>query len=127
MYLTNTAYFISGGSLLYLLGLLNSRAMEFYYRQVSAQLGAKGLRNFTVYIKALPIAKADKATRQRIEVLIKRLAVNPSSGSVIERAQWEAEINAEVYRLYGLTSDEIALIESSVGAGKENSLKTIPM
>jgi len=39
----------------------------------------------------------------------------------------ELEIDQLVYQFYGLTPDEIALIESSVGAGKENSLKTIPM
>ena len=121
MYLANTAYFISGPSLLYLLGLLNSRAMEFYYRQVSAQLGAKGLRNFTTYIEALPITKADQAMRQRIEALMQKLAAKPSNGTATDRAQWESELNAQVYRLYGLTPDEISLIESSVDAGKSTN------
>ncbi len=57
-YLNNTAYFIvcdKEEDLDYLLHVLNSKLIEWYYRTISVQLGEKGIRMFSIYINKLPI------------------------------------------------------------------------
>ena len=54
MYANNTIYFLNTGNK-YLLAVLNSQVIDFYYRQISSQLGNAALRAFTIYIEQLPI------------------------------------------------------------------------
>jgi hypothetical protein len=69
-------------------------------------------------MEELPIPMPDQTTRQRIESLVQKLATKPSNATATDRAQWESELNVLVYRLYELTPNEIALIESSVDASE---------
>lgn len=52
----NTGYFINTGDK-YLLSILNSNLINFYYKKISAQLGNSGIRSFTIYIENIPIPK----------------------------------------------------------------------
>lgn len=55
----NTCYLITpkeeGVNLKYFLGLLNSRVLEFYFKQIGAYLGKKGYRYFKGYLEQLPV------------------------------------------------------------------------
>ncbi len=53
-FMTNTAYFLDTDSK-YILSVLNSSSMQYYFSTISAQLGKSGLRHFTIYIEKLPI------------------------------------------------------------------------
>lgn len=122
-YSLDTGWFITAGSP-YLLGILNSNVAWWYLRRTAAQLGHAAFRMKKTYLHDLPIVEPDKTSRARIETIIQRLAAQPMQGTALERVKWENEVNTEVYHLYQLTDDEVALIESSVNPEKENSLKT---
>lgn len=131
-YRSNTVYFIPMDDF-FLLGLLNSAVSVFYFRNVCAGLeGANEvyLRFFGQFMEGFPVldtssSKATEKLRAKItEVAKSRVALEArvvASGSPTEseRLQREAraldrQIDRLVYDLYGLTDEEIALVEESV-------------
>jgi len=57
-YLSNTAYFLTTEKeehLKYILRVLNSSVMDWYYRTLSVQLGEKAVRMFSIYVLNIPI------------------------------------------------------------------------
>ncbi len=125
-YGTNTTYFFPTTDL-YLLGLLNSQVAQFYFTQKCAALeGADGayLRFFGQYLEGMPIAKADVARHDRMVALVQQMLDLKQQHATAEAAfddsrhdlaqkieRLDAEIDALVYDLYGLTDEEIALVE----------------
>ena len=108
-YLANTAYIIPRMSK-WLLSLLNSHACAWFYSQISPQIQNGYYRFIAQYCQQIPIPATTPAAQSELETLVRRILENPNAKNV---ADLEAEINERVYRLYGLTRDEIALIEVS--------------
>ncbi len=127
---TNTTYFIPGDDL-YLLGILNSRLASRYFSHVCAGLEGGGtvyLRFFGQYLNDFPIRTidftnpTDVARHERMRSLVermldlhKRVAAEqvPHTKTMLQR-QIEAtdkQIDALVYELYGLTEEEITVVE----------------
>lgn len=59
---TNTGYFIVSDDK-YLLSILNSKLINYYYKSISAQLGETGIRAFTIYIEKIPIVKTEETNK----------------------------------------------------------------
>ncbi len=113
----------------YLLGVLNSLPVWFYLRALCSVLGdpdAGGrLELRAIYVKQIPIPDAPVTTRQHIGSLVESvIRLNDELESVLTVKQKsdlkrqievaEREIDLLVYKLYGLSNEEIALVE---GAG----------
>jgi len=89
--LNNTAYFIHAKQeqiLSFLLFVLNSKLIDWYYRTLSVQLGEKAVRMFSIYMLKLPIPSMPK--------------------------DFEMDNTKFIYTLYGLNKTEISFIENSV-------------
>jgi len=119
----------SGGSYLYLCGLLNSRLLDFYLKQVSTTFHGGYFAANKQYIEQLPIRTinfvdpADKARHDKMVQLVESMlalhrhkaAAKTQADQELYRRQIEAtdrEIDSLVYELYGLTPDEIAAVEA---------------
>jgi len=113
-FLNNTGYFINNGNK-YLLAFLNSLALNFYYGQISSQLGNAALRAFTIYIEQLPIPNIPEAEQKPFITLVDQILSLKKSDPQDDTSALEAEIDQIVYKLYGLTEEEIAIIEENVG------------
>lgn len=120
----------TSGSLAYLCGLLNSRLLDFYLKQVSTTFHGGYFAANKQYIEQLPIHPInfsnpdDKAHHDNVVSLVERiqelhkrllLAKNPN-----DRVQLEREIEATdrridqlVYKLYGLTEAEMKIVEET--------------
>ena len=113
----------------YLLGLLNSKVMTWWYRQLIPEKGRVFAEVKVVNLEKLPIRAidfdnpADKARHDRMVSLVetmlalhKRLPeVNtPPEKEVIQRqiTATDAQIDKLVYELYGLTEEEIKVVEN---------------
>jgi hypothetical protein len=112
-FLNNTGYFINNGNK-YLLAFLNSRATNFYYRQISSQLGNAALRAFTIYIEQLPIPNILEAEQKPFITLVDKILSLKKSDPQADTSTLEAEIDQMVYKLYGLAEEEIAIVEKRV-------------
>ncbi len=121
-------------SLLYLLGILNSRLIGFYLVRVCPpKLG--GYTRFNASnINQTPIRtinfadKSDKTAHDRMVKLVEQMlelhpklagARTPQEKTALERqiAATDMQIDTLVYQLYGLTAEEIAIVEG--GEGKQ--------
>jgi len=131
-YSGNTTYFIPRPDL-YLLGLLNSRLAYRYFSKTCAGLESKNetyLRFFGQYLEGFPVRQldlskpGDKKAHGRVTGLVtSMLALHKQLASAKSEAQRGAiqrqieatddEIDRLVYDLYGLTKDEIAIVEKS--------------
>lgn len=126
IYSANTTYIICSADP-YLLGLLNSSLMDFYYRNLTAIFRGGYLRFFTQYLSQLPIItvnSVDVAQHNLIVSLAERMlslhkqlqeAHTPHEQTALQR-QIEAtdhQIDALVYELYGLTEEEIKIVENA--------------
>ncbi|WP_419677479.1 Eco57I restriction-modification methylase domain-containing protein [Aliarcobacter lanthieri] len=137
-YFNNTVYFIDSDSK-YLFALLNSKIVNYYYGFISSQLGSKGLRAFTIYLKEIPIPKIDEESQKPFINLVDEILESKQKikdyklllDEAIKNNNFDREIalkkelkNLEnisttdektidqmVYKLYDLTEDEIKIIE----------------
>jgi len=133
IYLTNTAYALGTGDK-YLLGILNSRLFWFAISNISIPFGVRAgefrYRLIYQYMEKVPIRKLDlnkpgeRATHDRMVLLVdSMLAMHKQLASAKGEAQRGAiqrqieatdrEIDRLVYDLYGLTEEEIAIVEGT--------------
>lgn len=124
-YSVNTTYILPSDDL-FLLGLLNSRLFTFIYTQISASYRGGYLRYIYQYIIQLPIRKIDlqiDEDNQKHSLIVNlvanliklnRLVGNtPQEKETLQReiAATDRQIDQLVYKLYGLTEDEIKIVE----------------
>jgi len=125
-YCANTAYII-GSSDKYLLGILNSLLITFYYGNVSAKYRGGYLRFIYQYLENIPIRTIDfdnptdvALHNQMVELVDRMLDLHkqlPNLSGIRRdtvQAQIEAtdrEIDHLVYQLYDLSPAEIAIVE----------------
>ncbi|MDE2635695.1 MAG: restriction endonuclease subunit R, partial [Chloroflexota bacterium] len=113
---------------LYLYGLLNSKVLDFVMHQISSTKQGGYFEYKPMYLAQLPIRTidfdnpADVAMHDKmvelVDEMLKRHKQLPSltgegrkiAERVIETV--DGEIDALVYRLYGLSADEVAIVES---------------
>ena len=112
MYINNTAYMIVGNDLKYLLGVLNSSLIAFYFPTIATDLGKKGSRYFKQFVKKLPIPETDKSSSSIVQ-FVDEIISHKNDGKNTDSL--EAEVDCLVYELYCLTPEEISLIESIRG------------
>ncbi|GAB4162838.1 MAG: hypothetical protein Fur005_21780 [Roseiflexaceae bacterium] len=121
----------------WLLGLLNSTPVFWFYSQLSTKIRGDFVRWIAQYVSQLPIpvggdTRAIAGLVERVLALTPRLPLPrdltpPAPLSAAERgeprsgggefAALEREIDERVYALYGLRPDEIRLIEEQVRGG----------
>jgi len=101
--------------LLYLLGLLNSRLMKFYYRTTFPTLHVQSGE-----LASLPLPVRHDLHDSIIKLVEQMLAARKQEATAIGKAQKVAQrkcaaldlqIDALVYELYGLSEEEIRLVE----------------
>ncbi|HLP87675.1 MAG TPA: TaqI-like C-terminal specificity domain-containing protein [Nostocaceae cyanobacterium] len=112
VYIEATAFILPTKSL-YILGILNSSIIWKYLTHNAAVLGdpEKGgrLRLKRIYVEKIPIPTAPEADRLAIETLVQK-CLDAKDQSVEE---WEAEIDDRVAHLYGLTAEEMKIIQNN--------------
>jgi hypothetical protein len=129
-YCANTGYFIVTDKK-YLLGILNSKLITYYYSKIAALIRGGYLRFFTQDIAKLPIyvpdfdKLADKTRHDKMVSLVTHiLELNrylPQAKTDQERRLVQQEIDATdvridalVYELYGLSVEETAVVEETM-------------
>ena len=112
----------------FVLGLLNSKLLDFFLKKVSTTMRGGFFRYFTQFIEKIPIVvpdlskPADKARHDQLVGLVDKLlglmpkwrtATLAAEKAVLQNAvtATDQQIDALVYELYGLTANEIKLVE----------------
>jgi hypothetical protein len=113
MYLTNSAYFITGHSLQYLLAILNSKLCDFYFFQKTAKIAGGRKRYTKQYVEQNPIPILSQEEQKPFIHWVEKILESKKENPAADTSSLEAEIDQLVYRLYGLTEEEIGIVEGS--------------
>jgi adenine-specific DNA-methyltransferase len=120
----NTTYFIPNEKP-WLLALLNSKLVEWFYGSVSNRVRGGYLRAFSDYIRQIPIASVPENEAEHLEQTIQFILIAKKNAPSADVSALEAEIDHLVYKLYDLTPEEIAIVEESTAGGSQ-ARKTAP-
>ncbi len=129
-YCVNTCYIISSSDK-YLLGILNSKLITFFYSTISSVYRGGYLRFIYQYLVELPIRTIDfnnpeeKAMHDRIVQLVERMLdlhkKKQQSKAESEKELFEHQIKATdneidqlVYKLYELSDEEIKIVKNEI-------------
>ena len=108
-----TSFVMTGPCLKYLCALLNSYLVQYFFQQIAPTSGIGTLRWKKVYVERIPIPKINKDQQYPFIHLIDRILEVKATNSAADTSALEAEIDRLVYQLYGLTTEEIAMVEGS--------------
>jgi adenine-specific DNA-methyltransferase len=98
----------------YLLGLLNSKLLNFYFSYVFTDYRDSFPLMKSGNIESLPIAIANITDQNKIIKLVSEILDGKMNSNSIDTTAIEAEIDKLVYQLYDLTTEEIEIIENGV-------------
>jgi len=120
IYCDNTTYNLTTDSK-YILAVLNSRLVDVFYKSIANALGNRAVRYFSQYVEQIPVPVADsKKQKPLIDLVDQILAItkdddyleNPAKQAKVR--EYERQIDQLVYELYGLTEDEIKIVEETI-------------
>jgi hypothetical protein len=97
----------------YLLGVLNSKIITWYYRSNTDEEGKVFAQIKIELLRKLPIPKADKVKQQSVIESVDQILAAKKRDPKADTTAWEREIDRLVYELYGLTEEEIAIVEGT--------------
>ena len=109
-------------SLGYLLALLNSRLLRWFFPHVSAPFRGGWRSANKQFLSLVPFRPIDfeqaseRAEHDALVGLAERILSAKRTNPSADTAALEREIDERVYRLYGLTAEEIEIVEGAEGA-----------
>ncbi|MBK9093980.1 MAG: hypothetical protein IPM84_14655 [Anaerolineae bacterium] len=111
-YVAQTFYIIKSNriNLKFLTGLLNSRVIEFWLRHKGKMQGYQ-FQIDKAPLLDIPIRQPTTEQEFAIETLVSRILQAKRIDFAVDTSDLETEIDYLVYELYGLTEDEIAIVE----------------
>jgi adenine-specific DNA-methyltransferase len=110
---TNQKCFIIANDDKYLLAVLNSKVTYFLFQQLLPTLRGGFYEPSSIYFKTFPIPHALPEKKEQIIELVNQIITNKSNNGAApaDTTALESEIDRLVYALYGLTEEEIAIVE----------------
>ncbi len=90
----------------FLLGLLNSTILNWYFKVFSTNSNVNGYE-----VDNFPIPDISQLNQKPISGLVDQILTAKQANPQADTRAWEAEIDRLVYALYGLTPAEIAIVE----------------
>ena len=108
-FLGNTSYLLPTKEM-WLLGMLNSKAVFWFYTKTSTQIRGGFVRFIAQYVSQIPIPDINPSQKTLLENLVNEILAERTDPDT-DVAALEKEIDRVVYSLYDLTSEEIAIVE----------------
>ncbi|MBP7796666.1 MAG: Eco57I restriction-modification methylase domain-containing protein [Elusimicrobiales bacterium] len=119
-YCEATTFLMTGKNLKYLIAILNSKPATFFFKQFYAGggLGESGYRYKKAFLEQLPIPKISESEQKPfIDLVDKILAITKDEDYLQNKEkqdkvkEYEHQIDQMVYKLYGLSGEEIKIVE----------------
>ncbi|MFA4836702.1 MAG: TaqI-like C-terminal specificity domain-containing protein [Dehalococcoidia bacterium] len=107
-HLVNTLYLMPTDQK-WLLGLLNSQAVFWFYAKTSSQIRGGFVRFIAQYVSQIPVPV--NSDPKPIESLVGQILAAKAKDPTADVSALEGEIDQLVYQLYGLTEEEIGIVE----------------
>ena len=106
----NTSYLeeVQGLQLKFILGMLNSRFMDFIFRHVNSNTHVSAGE-----LNSLPIPDSEDSIRESIINFVNQILAAKDNDPDAEVSELEDEIDQLVYELYNLTPNEVEIVEGN--------------
>jgi hypothetical protein len=101
----------SNYDVLYILAILNSKLLTWYYRTNTAEEGKTFAQIKIALLKLLPIRKAGKGKQKAIVTFVKKIHQAREKNHLGDTSELERQLDSLIFRLYDLTYDEVKVIE----------------
>jgi hypothetical protein len=98
----------------FILGIMNSKLITFLYREISQEGGRVLAQVKPQRIRFLPIALPQPFQKDAVEQLVDQIICTKKSNPEADTSKLEHKIDLLVYELYGLSDNEISLVEDSI-------------
>ncbi len=99
-------------NLLFLLPFINSKVCQFFIRNFAApRLGDSFIETKIIHLLKFPIPQVSQLEKSKLITLVEKIIKARQSNQQANTSALESEIDRLVYQLYGLTDEEIAIIE----------------
>jgi hypothetical protein len=99
-FLTNSAYFISGENLKYLVSVLNSSVADYFFFQITAKIAGGRKRYTKQYVEQIPIPVISKLEQVPFEKLVDYVILAKSKADDIVFSFFESLLDSIVFELY---------------------------
>ncbi len=99
-FLTNSAYFISGDNLKYLVSILNSSVADYYFFQITAKIAGGRKRYTKQYVEQIPIPVLSKTRQTPYELLVDYVILSKTQIDDLVFKFFEQLLDAIVFELY---------------------------
>ncbi|HRN94928.1 MAG TPA: TaqI-like C-terminal specificity domain-containing protein [Chitinophagales bacterium] len=96
----------------FLLGLINSKLLDFYYTLLNPEKGEALAEVKKENLSRLPINITDDKLQKKIIELVDRILSKKRKDTKADTTDLEAQIDQLVYQLYELTEEEIKIVEN---------------
>lgn len=107
-------FILSGRHLKFLLAFLNSKIANWYFNQISTNSGV-GTNMWKKYkIEQLPVPSVIDSDINPVETFVDQILTLKKQNKDADTKNLESQIDQLVYKLYGLTEEEIKIVEESV-------------
>ncbi len=120
IYSLDSNFILTGESLEYLVGLLNSKLTTWYIGQIGTQLGERAYDFRKIYMDQVPIPQVSASEELPFIELSRRIASNKSVGK--DTTNLESQMDELVYKLYGLSDAQREVVESAFPTVKSDAL-----
>jgi len=115
LYIHDSMAFMTGKSLKFLIGVLNSKLIDSYIKTYIHQYADTGFFLSNQYVERIPIppiTPQNKTIAKKIEALVEEiLRIKQKQGYDADTSSLEKQIDCMVSKLYSLTEEEMKLIE----------------
>ena len=105
---------MTGEGIKYLCAVLNTKLICWYLQQIAPTSGMGTLLWKKVYVETIPIPQITAAKQRPFIRLVDSIMTAKAADPSADTNKLEAEIDQLVYALYGLTEEEIAVVESHI-------------
>jgi hypothetical protein len=96
-----------------LLGILNSKLVKLYLMNTADYVRGGFIRLKISYVSSIPIPVSQNHIKEKISDIVSELLINEKRNFEPDTIQLEDEIDRLVYELYGLTEEEIGIVEGA--------------
>ena len=108
----NTSYLLPTQKM-WLLGLLNSKTVFWFYTKTSTQIRGGFVRFIAQYVSQIPIPTIQSVQKVLIGEIVNQILAAKCTNPDADVSELENEIDQIVYLLYDLTLEEIAIVEAA--------------
>jgi len=110
---TNKTAYIWPTTDIWFLGLMNSKTIWFYLNLVCPKLQGNALSMQSIFLFLVPIPIINEANQSKLTALVTQILAAKEANPKADTSTLEQEIDQIVFELYGLTPEEIAIVESN--------------